>query len=242
MTPYYIITLVSLYALSYIIGLFVIHKGLRVNYARKILSICFFLFTAYILTIHDRAEGLFGLILGMAISLIWVLSFLHPFRSRSKFLTICFASFDRPEDRPFTIVWLSTAMVVGYWVLVGIIEWLKYYNAVDLIFITVFISTFGDGLAEPIGIRYGQHSYKTRALFTKKTYIRTWEGSACVFLSGISIIIAMMDWMTFPQFVAMLCLMPIAMTITEAKSPHTWDNPFMHLVGGLITVGIVHFI
>jgi hypothetical protein len=31
------------------------------------------------------------------------------------------------------------------------------------------------------------------------------------------------------------------MTLAEAFSPHTWDTPFLFLVGGLSLLGIVHF-
>lgn len=174
--------------------------------------------------------------------MLWLFSYLEVFRKRSKFLSICFAAIDRPEDRPYTLVWIITGMFVGYLVLLGMIEWLKIYDAAFLMSITVFISVFGDGLAEPVGVRFGKHEYKTRALFTKRLYIRTYEGSACVALSAISVIVAIFSYMSVPQFIFMLITMPIAMTITEAKSPHTWDNPFLHLVGGLITIIGCHFL
>jgi len=117
------------------------------------------------------------------------------------------------------------------------IEWLRIgYDAAHLIFITVFVSTFGDGLAEPIGVTFGRMRYQTRALFTTRKYHRTIEGSACVFLAAISGTITMMDHMTSIQFWAMLIAMPVCLTLTEAKAPHTWDNPFLHLVGGVVTV------
>jgi phytol kinase len=242
MILYYFLSILSLYLLSFIIGLCVTYKNLRVNYARKIVSILFFLLTTLILIEFDKASGWTGIILGITMPLLWIFSFLKPIRERIKFFAICFASIDRPEDRPHTILWLSTAVIIGYWVLILMIEWLKIYNAEHLVFITLFISTFGDGLAEPIGVKFGKNKYKTRALFTKQFYHRTFEGSACVTLSAIAIIVAMANHMTEPQFWAMLLIMPIAMTLTEAKSPHTWDNPFMHLAGGLITVGIIHFL
>ena len=127
-------------------------------------------------------------------------------------------------------------MVAGYIAIFFMVEGLRYFDAVNLITMTVFISVFGDGLAEPVGYKFGRHKYKTRALFTKRLYERSWEGSTCVFLSAIAIILAMYHTMTFLQLIYMLILMPPLMTLTEAKSPHTWDNPFMHLAGGLVTM------
>jgi len=36
-----------------------------------------------------------------------------------------------------------------------------------------------------------------------------------------------------------LLIIPIAMTLAEAFSPHTWDGPFLSLVGGSSTVGVL---
>jgi len=206
---YYLSILCALYGFNFIIGLFVTYKNLRVNYARKIFSIGYFLTASYIATIIQRDGDMTQLILSCLIPLIWLFSFLEPVRNKSKFLQICFSSFDRPEDRPYTIIWLSTSMVIGYWILVGMIKWLEIYNAAHLIWITVFVSTFGDGLA---------------------------EGSIVVALSAIAGIIAFHDYFTITQFIVIICIMPFSMALTEAKSPHTWDNPFLHLVGGLITI------
>jgi dolichol kinase len=233
---YYIASLFLLYALSYGLGLLVVRGKMIVHDSRKIQSIVFFLCATALMVYYDRSTGWTDAILTTIYPLIWVISFLEPIRNRIPFLKICFASIDRPEDRPFTIILISTGFVVGYWVLLAIMQWLSLYNAAHLIFITVFISTFGDGLAEPIGIRFGKHKYKTRALFTKKSYVRSIEGSACVALSAVAGTVAMYNEFTPLQLCAMLVLMPICMAVTEAKSPHTWDNPFLHLVGGLITI------
>lgn len=233
---YYVTSLFVLYVLSYGLGHLVIRQKMIVHDTRKIQSIAFFLCASALMVFQERATGWTDTILTTIYPLIWVLSFLEPIRNRIPFFKTCFASIDRPEDRPYTIIWISTGFVVGYWVLLGMMEWLYVYNAAHLIFITVFVSTFGDGLAEPIGVRFGKHKYKTRALFTNKKYVRSLEGSACVALAAVAAITAMYNQFTPPQLFAMLALMPIGMAVTEAKSPHTWDNPFLHLVGGLITI------
>ena len=38
----------------------------------------------------------------------------------------------------------------------------------ELVIIIMIINGIGDGLAEPIGIRFGKHKYKIYALFQKK--------------------------------------------------------------------------
>lgn len=232
--------LILLYSLSFVIGLLVEKKGLRVNYGRKLLTISFFLCSSFLLTFFVYSQNVYDVVFSIAVPFIWLVSFWAPVRRRSRFLKTCFLSFDRPEDRPFTVLWMMSAFIVGYGVLLGMIQWLGVYQAAHLIFITTFISTFGDGLAEPVGVRFGTHKYSVKALFTDRLYHRTYEGSACVFLSGVGAIAVMYDYFTPLQFVLMILILPLAMAITEAKSPHTWDNPFMHLVGGLVTVFVIN--
>ena len=126
----------------------------------------------------------------------------------------------------------------------SMIAWLELYQAEHLFAIVVFVSTFGDGLAEPVGVKYGKHKYKTRALFTNRTYHRTLEGSACVFFSAVASIISIGNNLPTSQYIFLLLVMPLAMAVTEAKSPHTWDNPFLLLVGGVVAVAslYIHYI
>lgn len=47
------------------------------------------------------------------------------------------------------------------------------------------IIAVGDGLAEPIGVYLGRHKYLCLQWFSKRRYLRSWEGSMCVFLSAM---------------------------------------------------------
>jgi len=38
---------------------------------------------------------------------------------------------------------------------------------------------------------------------------------------------------TQTQYALAMCLLPPLMTATEAFAPHTWDNPFITLVGAV---------
>jgi phytol kinase len=116
---------------------------------------------------------------------------------------------------------------------------LSTYEKTILIYITVIIAGIGNGLAEPVGVRFGKRKYETRALFTDKKYTRSIEGSLCVFLSGVLAILIMSDHLTLTEVFLGLLVIPIAMTLAEALSPHTWDGPFLYLVGGLSTVMVL---
>ncbi len=163
----------------------------------------------------------------------------EPVRVRSRFISTAFAAIDRPEDRPYTLLWLSTQVLATYIVLIIMLAWLASYEMTVLIYITVLIAGIGDGLAEPVGVRFGKRKYQVKALFTEKKYTRSIEGSFCVFLSGILAVALLQEHLEFNQFILALLIIPITMTLAEAFSPHTWDGPFLYLTGGLSTVAVI---
>ena len=116
------------------------------------------------------------------------------------------------------------------------LAWLDRYDMAILISITWLIAGIGDGLAEPVGVRFGKRTYKVYALFTDRKYTRTLEGSLCVFASGILAVALHIEVLNQQQFILALLIIPIVMALAEALSPHTWDGPFLYLVGGASTV------
>ena len=116
---------------------------------------------------------------------------------------------------------------------------LQSYERIALISITAIVASIGDGLAEPIGVRFGKHKYNVKALFSEKIYSRSIEGSLCVFLTGVFSVIFMHDNLNSLEFFFALIIIPLALTLTEAFSPHTWDGPFIVLAGGASTVVVI---
>ncbi len=214
-------------------GLLVIHYHVKVNYTRKINH--FLLFVVPILFnqsyVTDRSVGLF--VLGAFMAVAKFVFYTRPFRERFSFLRIMFRSFDRPEDRPNTLIWIVSQTAVGYTVLIPMGLLLGHYGRIELLLIPLLIYGIGDGLAEPIGVRFGRRRYAVPGLFTNETFYRTYEGSACVFVTSVAVLLVYSRFFTLPQLaIALLCI-PILMTLAEAWSPHTWDSPLMFLVGGL---------
>ena len=221
---------------GYVLGLWVLRKGIRVNYTRKIQHFAVFFVPMLLAYWLPFDASLFTVVMSGMVFVGSLVLFTEPFRSRSTILATAFASFDRPEDRPFTLLWLSTQLLATYAVLVPMIVWLGHYEKPLLIYITVLVAGIGDGLAEPVGVRFGRHTYKTRALFTDRLYTRSLEGSACVLASGFLAVFLLRSQLDATQFVLALAIIPLAMTLAEAWSPHTWDGPLLYLVGGASTV------
>jgi len=210
---------------SYLLGRQVIRRGWKVGYTRKAqaLALYFLPYLAMQGPSPYTPMTTASISLGVFVGLLLLLS--EPVRRFIPAMTTAFASIDRPEDRPFTLAWLISSVFV-VWIIICAWLWLAPETAAYL-FVALFISGVGDALAEPVGLYFGRHSYRTSAIGTDRTYIRTYEGSAVVFLSGIVAVLLLHSFQLNAQSLIALALFPIVGTIAEAKSPHTWDQPFI---------------
>jgi len=68
------------------------------------------------------------------------------------------------------------------------------------------------------------------------------SGVVSVMFVGILSIIAFSHLFTLMQLFAALLTVPIATTLAEAYSPHTWDSPFIYGVAGVLLIAIVSFL
>jgi len=218
--------------------------NVKVNYTRKINHFAIFFLPVFI-DKEFNAETFTDFIylaISATISTLSLLAFYEPIRKVIPPAQLMFEGFDRPEDRPHTLTWLWTQFGVGFGVMLPMIWLFGQRDLESLVLIPILINIIGDGLAEPVGIRFGKHEYKTRALFTNKTYVRTLEGSACVLITGFIVIAYHVnDFDTTLQFALAMLFVPILMTLTEAYSPHTWDTPFLMFTGYASLMLIMQF-
>lgn len=233
------ITKIALLSLvAYGSGILVRNYGVRVNYTRKINHFALFCLPQALDDALGVARGVMpGIINGFAtVALFGV--FWEPLRSRLAWAQTMFLAYDRPEDRPHTLRWLVTQFLAGLAVIIPMLFYFHRFGFAHLALMVILIATVGDGLAEPIGVRFGRRTYQVRALFTDRKYARSYAGSACVFLTGVAGVLLFYDSFTPGQLWAALLLVPAMMTISEAISPHTWDTPFI-LFAGASSVAIV---
>lgn len=234
--------LLILFVIYYGLSLLVQEGRLKVNYSRKMVHFI------HILTPLILNRALFDYSLDYFIksgltTLAFPLIFIEPIRSRVPLIETLFYCFDRPEDRPHTVRLSFTQQAAMYFVLVGMAYLYTYFGLnLDLLAVPLFITAFGDGLAEPVGVRFGRNKYEVDALFTSRTYTRSVEGSFMVTLATVGTLVMLQSSFTFNQFLFLFIYMPFKMTVTEAIAPHTWDNPFLYLVGGLLVLLVKLFI
>jgi dolichol kinase len=226
-----VISIAILYLCQYVAGTLVLKRNLRVNYSRKIIHFSGFLAPVFVTAAlpvrptYNVPNFFWGSLVGFLSMAVLI----RPIRERSKIVTRMFRGMDRPEDRPYTLKWLYTQMLGGYLVLMPVVLYFESKHATLLALIPVLINAIGDGLAEPVGVRWGKHRYRVRALFTEATYTRSLEGSACVFIAAILVLLMFHQSFTTTQFLILLAVVPVVATLAEALSPHTWDTPFIFL-------------
>jgi phytol kinase len=220
------------YLVAYVCGYFVQYRGLKVNYSRKIGHFMTIGVPWALQRLLDLEENWPVVALTSVLAPMHLLLFTRPIRDRSRVVRMMFASLDRPEDRPHTLRWLWTQYVAGYAVFLVMYAMLLDRGVAAWATIAIMVNVLGDGLAEPVGVAFGRHKFNCPALFTRRKYCRTLEGSACVFLSGLLGVLLVRPEFAPLQFYLALLIIPISAALAEAYSPHTWDAPFLFLVVG----------
>jgi len=209
----------------------------KINYVRKLGLRPWKKLTAFVIPLLvTNGEGsipdtimLFSLLQLVTIGTEW-----HVVRRRYPLFRYAFLSWDRLEDRPYSMRYDLLEDVLRFLIYLPFMALLGKYSLVVLI--PNLVNEFGDGLAEPVGLRFGKHPYRTRALWHQGrwwagTFQRTWEGSATVFVVTTLIILGFLGHFSGHQALVLLLGLPILMTVAEAVSPHTADGPLLALVG-----------
>ncbi len=232
----YLLTLlihnVVLAAWCWILGWAVLEVGVKVNYTRKLNHFVLFMLPIGLAPLLPYEPNVWTITASAVVFLATTTVFIRPIRDRFSMVRTAFASVDRPEDRPYTLCWIITQALAAYATLVAIFFVLRASGDPRLITIPLLITAIGDGLAEPVGVRFGRHRYRVISWVSGREYVRSWEGSACVLVSSIVILLCMSSMLTTVQLICLLLLLPPLMTLIEAVAPHSWDAPFLYLAGG----------
>ena len=212
--------------IQYTMSLLVIYKAVRVNYTRKVIHISYFLWPQLLdILLIKYEKNKFTEFWNVWIILCLLLALSEHVRKKIGIIDMMFKAVDRPEDRPYTLIWFSSQIISTLIIVIPFSVYFSRINKIGLIFIPILINGLADGLAEPVGIRFGKHKYKTRACLSSREYERSYEGSACVFIVSTIIILAYYTYMSTYQYIFCILLIPTITTLTEAYSPHTWDSP-----------------
>lgn len=87
------------------------------------------------------------------------------------------------------------------------------------------VAGLGDAAGEPVGVRFGRHRYRVPTLSSVRCF-RSLEGSAAVLLvsfAAAALALYGLDY-TAAEVLAGATGAAVCATLTEAASPHGWDN------------------
>lgn len=251
-----ILSLVIAFTLVGVIaGVIAVKTGINIGYTRKMLHFSSFFLPFAVNEVFPVASH-FSITLLKFWLILWVYMLAtKPVRRRFYLSLLLFRAIDRPDDRPYTLKWMVSQFLVSSSVILPFVAlWDSEYSD-ELILILVLINGLGDGLAEPVGIKFGKYhlhcceqkyklTYRTRAVwydghFCNGSFKRSYPGSFMVYIVSLISIIVLNEPFTKVQFILSLVFLPIIMTFTEALSPRTWDSPFLFLVGALFLTGVL---
>lgn len=230
---------VSLFGVMFVLGWLVVRRSWNVNHTRKILGVLMFagaLFAgAAIPFIASPA-----LVIASNLIVIFYFALLLPrFRKRSQFLKTAFASIDRPEDRPHTLSWFLSSYVVSSLVFLTFMWWAVPHQPVIWMLVVTSVA-LGDIASGAVGYRFGRVRYAVPSLAPNKQYTRSLEGSAALFLTVLTVVFVFHSGLPPTLFWKFAILLPAAITLAEAMSPHTWDEPAMFFAAMLTSMAIMH--
>lgn len=229
-------------AVCWLLGKLVLLRGVKVNYTRKLSHLALFVIPIALAPLLPYTPNVWTITASAVVLVLTTLLFLAPIRTRVPAVATAFASVDRPEDRPYSLLWIVTQELAAYAALVTVFYALRSCGRPELIAVPLLVTAVGDGLAEPVGVRFGRHRYRVPSLAAGRTYVRSLEGSACVFVTAAVVVACCAGGLTRPQLAALLVLLPPAMTAAEAVSPHTWDAPFLYLTAGGMIAAVLTYL
>lgn len=222
----------------YCCGVAVNRSLLKVSYSRKIVHVVFFL-SPTVEVFLPRIKDEFQWIIACwnIHSVIWILLLItKPVRNRFEVIQTMYTSSNRLTDRGLTQIY-AFVQIISSIVIISMFALLFDYLDVSqkLIFIPILSVALGDGMAEVVAqifedfrICGGVHEYKTTGCCSgDRQFVRSFEGSATVFLGTLGSIFVAYSEFSKNQLVFILSVLPITMTILEAKAPHSLDNPFL---------------
>ena len=213
----------------------------KVNYTRKIQH-----FAAYLVPLLSPPTEPLGILPHLWESLFVLFMFLvliKPIREFSTFFMLQFNSLDRVEDRPNTLKWIVLGNMLPGLLIITIFKQIfeTYLSLPLLASIVVFTVAIGDGLAEPVGTYLGKKKYVVPSWNLKNRYVRSYAGSACVYICALLFVILYKGQFANPQeFWSAIILFPPVMTLSEAFAPHSMDTPIMMLIGFSLLFGICY--
>lgn len=194
------------------------HRNWKTGYTRKVFHFLVFVSAAVVQhRLGLPALCLFGAAASVWVGLAIVLGDGH----------MLYEALAREKDAPHRTLYV----VVPYFAtLVGGVLANTWFGPVAVA--GYLVTGLADAIAEPVGTRFGRHTYRVPSLSPVKS-VRSLEGSSSVFLVCLPALAAAMmlsDLNLSVQQLPFILGAALVCTLTEAVSPHGWDNALLQLM------------
>ena len=204
-------------------------RGLNTGYTRKIFHVLVFLSVIAVQT-------LFGFVavclLGTMVSLVILYAVLRGPGNR------LYEALAREQDFPYRTYYI----VLPYFAtLIGGVVSNFFFG--PLCIIGYLVGGLGDAVGEPVGTRWGKHRYVVPAFGKAPATTRSYEGSFAVLI--VSLAALFLAFAITPELhlnakaAIVLPGIALACTVTEAVSPHGWDNTPMQILPTLLAATLL---
>ncbi|AZZ55481.1 hypothetical protein [Rathayibacter iranicus] len=145
----------------------------------------------------------------------------------------------RDRDVPYSRFFFFFPLILGN---LGIVAAFVFFPA-DAARAGILAVAIGDGLAEPVGLRFGRNTtYRVPDLVFRRSNTKSLHGNAAVMLSAVAIAaVTFIAASTGPVWVIIAGSLAfgIAVAAIEALSPRGFDNLTISLGGALIMTGLI---
>lgn len=181
------------------------------GYTRKVFHFLIFTAAAFIQWIWDLPGVL---LFGICVS-IWIV-----FTCIRNKQSLFYHAIARPKDAPHQIVFIIVPLLSTAFG--GLVSNLLVR---EFAIFGYLVAGWGDAIAEPVGTRWGKHTYNVPSLFHVKA-VRSLEGSVAVFLVGTIAcsVVGIMLHLSFSDILPVALICGFTGAIVEAISNHGLDN------------------
>ncbi len=204
----------------------------KTNYSRKVFHI--FVFTAaFVIGVLEPVHRVAAFGAGSGVFILMISAWPeHPW------LSSMYRALAREQDEPHrTYHLLAPFAATAFGGIATGMLFPGFYQAGYL------VAGLGDAAGEPIGVRFGKHKYRVPTLSSVKCF-RSLEGSGAVLLASFAAAALALHGLhyTTTEVLAGAIGAAICAALTEALSPHGWDNLTTQLaacLGAFISVAAI---
>jgi phytol kinase len=221
-------------------GYLKVYLGVRTAYTRKINhAVALILGAFFFLPLPlDQARLSYRLAGAILFALILLVCRYH----QGGISKLIFQGYAREKDAPHEAFHIWFSWLVS---LAGILLVDQLFGNRFILTLAVLLLGVGDALGEPIGVKFGKHSYSVRSIIYRQSSTRTVEGTGAVLAS--SFITALLGlWLlggTSNHMVLPLLALILAglVAVVEAYTPHGLDNLTIPLIAAVVVQGFYSF-